>query len=291
MEWLNPHETELRGGWVARGASWVADDTCRRIWELVERRLELIARQPGGWDALYLDPADGRWWELLHPASPGREGEPPVLRHVTREEARPKYAGAPTAPARPAPGLSKGLLVFATVAYKVGLIAGLMALSVGYHWWEGSWAHRLELGKDAIVSKRLGLHLPFPESWSAAERTGEHEVTLRRAEPAATFQLIARDADDGRLPDAGIDPGAWTIHFDGDVREVIAVDEQLHDRRARRVRFDVVDDEKLLRYRVQTVAVRGSVLVFLCSAKASDFALAEAACDELLRELRLPAEG
>lgn len=84
-------ETEIRGTWFLRGQKLVPDDTCRRIERLIETHLEAIGKDPSGWDTLYRDPTDGRFWELIYPQSDLHGGGPPMLRQVGAEEVRVKY--------------------------------------------------------------------------------------------------------------------------------------------------------------------------------------------------------
>lgn len=91
---IHPDETEIRGSWTQSGKDVVADDACRRIDQLVSSYLEMVGHDASGWDALYRDPADGRYWELLYPQSDLHGGGPPVLRNVSPEDARSKYGVA-----------------------------------------------------------------------------------------------------------------------------------------------------------------------------------------------------
>lgn len=85
-------ETLLVGRWLPKNeGGYVADDTCRRIEALVHRHLKELGRDASGWDALYLDPNDGRYWELIYPASELPGGGPPELRCLSVSEARLKY--------------------------------------------------------------------------------------------------------------------------------------------------------------------------------------------------------
>jgi len=53
--------------------------------------LREIGRDAGGWDILYRDPQDGRYWELIYPRSHMHGGGPPELRCLTPEETEKKY--------------------------------------------------------------------------------------------------------------------------------------------------------------------------------------------------------
>lgn len=88
---LEPNEKLLTGKWLLSNGRVVADDTCHRIMYLVNEHLKKVATSQGGWDTLYMDPTDGRLWELTFPDSGLHGGGPPQLRNLTFEEARQKY--------------------------------------------------------------------------------------------------------------------------------------------------------------------------------------------------------
>lgn len=91
---LEPYETELVGKWVPGGNTLQADATCRRIEKLIAIHLTLIGsnEDSGGWDTLYRDPDDGRYWERTYPRSELHGGGPPQLRCLTLDEAKMKYS-------------------------------------------------------------------------------------------------------------------------------------------------------------------------------------------------------
>jgi hypothetical protein len=86
-----PTETLLAGEWQRANHQVVADKTCERINRLVESFLKEIGRDSSGWDVLYRDPGDGRFWELTYPQSELLGGGPPQLRCMTSEQALEKY--------------------------------------------------------------------------------------------------------------------------------------------------------------------------------------------------------
>lgn len=91
---IRADETAIRGSWAQSGKDVLADDACRRIDELVQTYLEKIGHDASGWDALYRDPADGRYWELVYPESDLHGGGPPTLLNTSPDHARSKYGRA-----------------------------------------------------------------------------------------------------------------------------------------------------------------------------------------------------
>jgi len=90
-ERLTPAITELSGKWMTQGKALIADQTCRRIEELITNFLKRIAVSKDGWEILYKDPTDGRYWELTYPNSERQGGGPPKLTVISSEEAEFKY--------------------------------------------------------------------------------------------------------------------------------------------------------------------------------------------------------
>lgn len=90
---LLPTETCLSGKWLSKDRRVVADETCARIEELTRTHLRALGRDASGWDTLFMDPADGRLWELIYPESGLHGGGAPELRHLSTEQAKGKYGG------------------------------------------------------------------------------------------------------------------------------------------------------------------------------------------------------
>lgn len=88
---LNPKECDLIGKWELVNGKVVADATTSRIEALVEKELEKVGSDPTGWDTLYRDPQDGRYWDLTFPDSSLHGGGPPRLTSVSGDHARNKY--------------------------------------------------------------------------------------------------------------------------------------------------------------------------------------------------------
>jgi hypothetical protein len=88
---LEPDERQLAGAWIDVDGRRVHDEVDRRIFWLVSRRLTALGHASGGWDQLYLDPRDGRYWELTFPQGSLHGGGPRLLTCVDAIVAREKY--------------------------------------------------------------------------------------------------------------------------------------------------------------------------------------------------------
>lgn len=85
-------ETKLLGQWFVENGNMKKDATTLRIESLVETYLKLVMKTSSGWDALFKDPNDGRYWELTFPFSEMQGGGPPCLTVISPEEAKRKYS-------------------------------------------------------------------------------------------------------------------------------------------------------------------------------------------------------
>ena len=88
---LAPDEHLLVGAWAEHASHTVHDEVDRRIFWLVARRLIACGHAAGGWEQLYRDPRDGRFWELTFPHGSLHGGGPRRLEHVDASVARAKY--------------------------------------------------------------------------------------------------------------------------------------------------------------------------------------------------------
>lgn len=88
---LKHEERDLIGKWEFVDGKVVADATTARIEALIEKELDKVGNDPTGWDTLYRDPEDGRYWELTFPDSSLQGGGPPRLTSVSTDYARDKY--------------------------------------------------------------------------------------------------------------------------------------------------------------------------------------------------------
>ncbi len=90
MKTLHSQEIELIGKWVANGTQVRGDEVCERITWLVEEVLERVgySKEYGGWEMLFRDPSDGRFWVKTYPQSGMHGGGPPALKCISEDEAR-----------------------------------------------------------------------------------------------------------------------------------------------------------------------------------------------------------
>ena len=86
-----PEETAIVGTWLVESGRPTADQTSRRIDELIGNYLMEVASSDGGWSCLYRDPNDGRYWELTYPDSCLHGGGAPQLRTIAQDEAATRY--------------------------------------------------------------------------------------------------------------------------------------------------------------------------------------------------------
>jgi len=91
FERLRPDERELIGEWIRVDDQIDGDYTCKRIQFLTEEYLKELGKDWSGWETLFRDPTDGRYWERTYPHSDWHGGGPPALFNLSEEEAREKY--------------------------------------------------------------------------------------------------------------------------------------------------------------------------------------------------------
>jgi hypothetical protein len=88
---IRPDESLITGGWVLVDGRMTEDAPLRRINSLVSSYLERVAVSADGWETLYHDPADGRYWEKTYPHGGMQGGGPASLRVLDVAAAREKY--------------------------------------------------------------------------------------------------------------------------------------------------------------------------------------------------------
>lgn len=96
MKKLTSDELELLGFTKVGGKMSINRDACLRINWLITAALRHVGvrRDSGGWDKLFQDPADRRYWMLTYPYSEYQGGGPPALKCVslTDQELAEKFA-------------------------------------------------------------------------------------------------------------------------------------------------------------------------------------------------------
>jgi hypothetical protein len=91
---MKPHSTEtsIIGKWIEdKNGNLVEDANCLRIAWLLGHHFTKIQSHNGDWMALYLDPEDGRFWELDFPLGELHGGGPPRLTVVPPEDVLSHY--------------------------------------------------------------------------------------------------------------------------------------------------------------------------------------------------------
>ena len=88
---INSEEILLMGSWKMSDGKVVADEVCSRIETLKSSYLKKIAVDKSGWETLYQDPNDNRYWLLIYPNSENQGGGAPTLKNITRTEAYEKF--------------------------------------------------------------------------------------------------------------------------------------------------------------------------------------------------------
>ncbi len=66
---LEAEETDLIGNWSFEDGRVQKDEVSLRIEQLVNSYLEKIGSDESGWNVLFRDIHDGRFWELTYPNS------------------------------------------------------------------------------------------------------------------------------------------------------------------------------------------------------------------------------
>lgn len=91
MDGLKNNETILIGAWLRDKDKVVADDVCKRIDWLIANHLKKISADKSGWEILYQDPNDKRYWVLTYPKSERHGGGPPTLQTLSQADAQLKF--------------------------------------------------------------------------------------------------------------------------------------------------------------------------------------------------------
>ncbi len=88
---ISKNETIIKGSWILSGNKMIEDEVTKRIHQLIEHHLKKVSASKDGWNILYLDQSDNRYWELTYPASGEHGGGAPQLSYLTHDLAIEKY--------------------------------------------------------------------------------------------------------------------------------------------------------------------------------------------------------
>ena len=91
---LKLDEIVLVGLWKMDSGKVVADEVCQRIEKLVTSYLREVTVDKTGWEILYRDLNDNRYWLLIYPNSDWNGGGPPTLKMITQTEVTEKFGVA-----------------------------------------------------------------------------------------------------------------------------------------------------------------------------------------------------
>lgn len=91
MKELAPQENILIGKIIFDGKSAKKDETYLRITWLKNSYLKEVATDESGWEVLYQDPKDNRYWKLTFPESEEHGGGAPILKNISFEQAKSKF--------------------------------------------------------------------------------------------------------------------------------------------------------------------------------------------------------
>jgi hypothetical protein len=87
---LTSDDVDLVGAWVVENGRVVGDAVEQQINALLPY-LEKVGSDETGWDTLYRDPVDGRFWELVYPQGYMHGGGPKRLTCLSESTASAKY--------------------------------------------------------------------------------------------------------------------------------------------------------------------------------------------------------
>ena len=88
---LRPDEIRLQGSWTFENNEIKKDNIALRIDYLKDDYLIRVGTDDSGWDILYQDPSDNRYWELVYTDSEIQGGGAPLLQNLSIDSVRKKY--------------------------------------------------------------------------------------------------------------------------------------------------------------------------------------------------------
>jgi len=84
-------ETSIVEQWEFIDKMVTTNEQGKRIDWLIRNYLRKVATDESGWEVLYVDPEDGRVWELTFPNSEMQGGGPRLLMLISKKDASAKY--------------------------------------------------------------------------------------------------------------------------------------------------------------------------------------------------------
>ena len=91
MNKISSYEKFIKGGWEKTSDGISFDENSKRIEFLVNEYLVEVAVDKSGWNKLYQDPKDKRFWELEYQFGEMHGGGIPLLKMITHAEAKNKF--------------------------------------------------------------------------------------------------------------------------------------------------------------------------------------------------------
>ncbi|WP_061246464.1 Imm27 family immunity protein [Leptospira interrogans] len=86
-----PSEKELVGSWIKKDSGIQNDEILERAIYLMQNYLIKIKADSSGWNTLYQDPVDGRYWEATYPQSDIHGSGPLTLFVLSDNHAKKKF--------------------------------------------------------------------------------------------------------------------------------------------------------------------------------------------------------
>jgi hypothetical protein len=88
---ISVNEESIVGSWLLVNGKIEGDEVCNRVDMLTDGYLVELGTDWTGWETLFRDPGDGRYWERTFPQSGMHGGGPRALFNLSEVEARVKY--------------------------------------------------------------------------------------------------------------------------------------------------------------------------------------------------------
>ena len=88
---INSSETAIVGKWLLIDGKMTSDENEKRIDWLINNCLVKISVDWSGWEKLYQDTDDNRYWELTYPYGEMQGRGPKSLNVISHDQATEKY--------------------------------------------------------------------------------------------------------------------------------------------------------------------------------------------------------